>query len=333
MSAVLLQLGFVTGHVSSVSSLASIVPTFGRIVFHFCSNGLPPLPNEHIPSNFSIRPSDVFISVPSKSGTTLLSHVAHQLRMRGAQPDFEDIYDVVPWFEVHGGLGDDMNAEQCANPRVFKSHLPMDQLPKGGKYVYSFRDTKDAMLSLHRMVVPMFRGPVDLLPLDVLAETTLLVGGIHAALRELLRWWEVRHDPNVFFTFYEDFVEDREFNIKRLADFLRIDYRSNSSLIPIIVEQSQITFMNLPENRPRYDGYKFFQRLAVAQSKQAPPRDSLVSSVRKGGGKVGEGAGRLSPAVSRAFDLVWSLVVTPVLNFTNLSEMRMAWNAEMRLPR
>ena len=44
--------------------------------------------------------------------------------------DFDDISRVVPWIETSPALGLDLNAEQRANPRAFKSHLEYEQLPK-----------------------------------------------------------------------------------------------------------------------------------------------------------------------------------------------------------
>ena len=51
------------------------------------------------PFLFTSRPSDVIIAVPGKSGTTCVSHICHQLRMRGAEPDFDDQDKVVVWME------------------------------------------------------------------------------------------------------------------------------------------------------------------------------------------------------------------------------------------
>jgi len=328
--AILAQIGLSNGRISSLWTFASVFPTFFVVVVHYSTHGLPAMPMEHWePGAFHVRPSDVIFAVPSKSGTTLLTHIGHQLRMRGAEPDFDDFYDVLPWLEVQGGLGDDLNAEQRAKPRLFKSHLTLDRLPKGARYVYCFRDPKDAMVSLFRFMEPLMAAPEGMLSLDVFAEASLLGGAVHGALRELLLWWELRHDPNVFFTFYEELLISRESNVKRLADFLQVDYRSNATLIPTVLEQSQLSFMNSPQHRGRYDTYQFLLRLAKAQGKLAPPRESLVGTVRKGGGKSGEGASALSAATRKAFELAWRAVITPALNFTSLDEMRQAWRAEL----
>ena len=51
------------------------------------------------PFSFTPRPSDVIIAVLGKSETTCVSHICHQLRMRGAEPDFDDQDKVVVWME------------------------------------------------------------------------------------------------------------------------------------------------------------------------------------------------------------------------------------------
>jgi hypothetical protein len=97
---------------------------------------------------FALRGDDVVVAVPGKSGTTWLMHIAHQVRMKGATPDFDDQMDVIPWIDPHGpalAIPEDIDRPQCAKPRVFKSHAPYKAFTKGGlaeggKLIYCFRD-------------------------------------------------------------------------------------------------------------------------------------------------------------------------------------------------
>ncbi|MEO0442026.1 MAG: sulfotransferase domain-containing protein, partial [Pseudomonadota bacterium] len=68
------------------------------------------------------RSSDIMISPYGKSGTTMMQQMFHQLRT-GGDMDFDDISRVVPWIETAPILGIDINANQRAEPRGFKSHL------------------------------------------------------------------------------------------------------------------------------------------------------------------------------------------------------------------
>src|SRR5262245_61701384 len=74
-------------------------------------------------ASYQPRPTDVVISPFAKCGTTWLQQTFHTLRTRAGDMDYDDISRVVPWIETSVALGIDINAEQRANPRGFKSHL------------------------------------------------------------------------------------------------------------------------------------------------------------------------------------------------------------------
>ena len=135
--------------------------------------------SEELRTHWRRREDDVVVATPPKSGTTLLLQVAHQLRVHGAgllfvavaslaggrwggDMDFEDQMDVAPCLEgvkssvsssfrasnrlVSGGaaglLVNDINAEQVANPRLYKSHLRFKCCP-AVKRIYCYRDLKE----------------------------------------------------------------------------------------------------------------------------------------------------------------------------------------------
>eukprot|EP01050_Picozoa_sp_SAG11_P018574 SAG11_NODE_2828_length_2935_cov_3.086389_3_plen_354_part_00 len=96
------------------------------------------------------KPTDVVIAVPAKSGTTWLMHMAHQLRMEGAEPRFGDQMEVMPWIPPGpaDALDQDLNGPQGGLCRVFKSHAPYRQLQyePAPKLVYCYRDLKVRMI-------------------------------------------------------------------------------------------------------------------------------------------------------------------------------------------
>ena len=107
---------------------------------------------------FVPRPSDVFVATYSKSGTTLLQQIVHGLRTKGDM-DFRDISEVVPWIEVAHDLGQDLDAEQKAEPRAFKTHFDGDSLPKGGRVVYVVREPISALVSFYHFNSGWFMEP------------------------------------------------------------------------------------------------------------------------------------------------------------------------------
>ena len=108
--------------------------------------------------DLTLLPTDVVISPFGKSGTTWLQQMCHTLRTRGDM-DFEDISAVAPWIETSTDLGLDLNAPQKAHPRLFKSHLGADKIPKGGRYINSCRDPKDALYSMYKFMEGWFLEP------------------------------------------------------------------------------------------------------------------------------------------------------------------------------
>lgn len=87
--------------------------------------------------------------------------------------DFEDIYEVVPWIDVASLLGLDLDADQRANPRAFKSHSGFDEVPKGCRYIVSFRDPKDAVVSHYRFMEGWMFEPGSI-PIDEYVERRTL---------------------------------------------------------------------------------------------------------------------------------------------------------------
>lgn len=52
-----------------------------------------------------------------------MQQIVHQLRTGGdGDMEFDEISCVVPWIELAGDLGQDLDAEQRKNPRCYKTH-------------------------------------------------------------------------------------------------------------------------------------------------------------------------------------------------------------------
>ena len=89
--------------------------------------------------SFAPRASDVFVVTYPKCGTTWMTQICHQLRTGGDEA-FGEITEVVPWDVLALDCGQDLDADQRAFPRVFKSHESAGEVAPGAKYIYVARD-------------------------------------------------------------------------------------------------------------------------------------------------------------------------------------------------
>ncbi len=263
-----------------------------------------------------LRPTDVVITPFGKSGTTWLQQMAHTLRTRGDM-DFDDISRVCPWIETSTDLGIDLDLEQKARPRVFKSHLNADSVPKGGRYINSCRHPADAVYSMYRFMEGWFLEP-GTVALDDFARGTFIARGISPGSggadywTHLLSWWARRNDPDVLFMAYEHMKDDLAGTIRRVAAFMGIPL--DDELLAITEEHASLAFMQ--RHQDRFDDRMFRDR-SVAMA--GLPTDSQSSKVRSG--QVGEARLQLGPEVMAELDAVWRQRVAPELGFANYADM------------
>src|SRR5690606_11854838 len=189
---------------------------------------------------FRPRPTDVIIAPFGKSGTTWLQQIFHTLRTRG-DTEFDDVSDVVPWIETAAALGQDLEAEQKADPRGFKSHLGWDAVPKGCRYIVSIRDPKDALVSAYRFMEGWFIEPGTVSIADFARAGYLGGPEGRSYWAHLASWWQVRHDPAVLLLSYEQMHRDREGTIRRVARHCGIAL--DDELLAITLRQSSLEFM------------------------------------------------------------------------------------------
>jgi hypothetical protein len=256
------------------------------------------------------RPSDVLIATFPKCGTTWVQQIVHGLRTRGSM-DFEEISMVIPWLERSPLLGLDVNAPQVAEPRAFKTHLPWDLVPKGGRNLYVMRDPADALLSFyHFMNGVMFeRDSVDLEGFyDAMFARHPLYGTYWSHVRS---WWEQRHREDVQILCFEDMKRDLEGTVRRIAAFIGIS--ADEDLIAIATRQSTFEFMRAHE-----------QHFADAPTIQAINRkDGLppARSTKVRSGRVGDGAS-LSPKLRATLDDAWQREIGAPLGIRSYEELR-----------
>ena len=175
--------------------------------------------------SFKPNPDDVIVAVPPKNGTTWLLHICHQIRMQGQEPDFEDQNDVIgliELLEVSKKTGRKLaTLEQPVKPRIFAIHQPHEFVPKGGRIIYCFRDQKDAVVSNYHFLNTLvsLRGRVSL---SIFTQHFMLEK-VELYLKDLLVWWEHRHDSDLLLLFFDDLKEDHKRCVRRIAKFMGVE--------------------------------------------------------------------------------------------------------------
>ena len=265
---------------------------------------------------FKPNPDDVIVAVPPKNGTTWLMHICHQIRVKGQEPDFEDQLDVITWIEASERVYGYKPADkpQPARPHVFVTHLPCSLVPAGGKLIYCFRDPKDALLSAYHF----YDSKLSLrnrVCMEVFADTFIPLE-VEKHLRDLLMWWERRHDDSVLFLFFDNLKEDHGGCVCRIAKFMCVDCDED--------EIARVVHTTSHAEMCRHHS-KFSSRrhtLIVAERiREVPPSQSeFVGRVRREGGKSGEGAQTLPLSVQKRIDQLWHEIVTVNLGFADLAK-------------
>tara|TARA_R110002072_G_scaffold64_8_gene408 strand:- start:10593 stop:11480 length:888 start_codon:yes stop_codon:yes gene_type:complete len=261
------------------------------------------------PEPLQLRPTDVVVTPFGKSGTTWLQQMVHTLRT-GGDMDFDDISRVVPWIETSPLLGLDLNAEQRANPRAFKSHLTYEKIPKGGKYINSVRNPGDALFSAYKFMEGWFIEP-GTVTLEEFAEKMFIDSGNY--WKHLLSWWEVRNEPFVLFMSYETMQEEIERTVERVANFIGVPL--TPELKALTLENTSIGFMKA--HKDRFDD-ALMRKLSEERAGLPPGSDS--SKVREG--RVGDHKENLSAGIIEALDKTWQKEITPVTGCKTYDELR-----------
>ena len=249
---------------------------------------------------FQPRPSDVVIAPFGTCGTTWLQQIFHTLRTRG-DTDFDDISAVVPWIETAVTLGQDLNAEQKATPRGFKSHLGWDAVPKGARYIVSIRDPKDALVSAFRFMEGWFIEPGRITLAEFSRESYLQGRGGHSYWSHLASWWEVRHDPAVLMLSYEHMHRDPDDTIRRVAAHSGIPL--DDELLALTLRHSSLEFMLA--NKSKFDDLGM-RTLSERNCGLPPGSDS--AKVRLG--QVGSHRTELTEEVAAEMDARWEEQIT-----------------------
>ena len=190
---------------------------------------------------FQPDPTDIIIAPAAKCGTTWLQQIAHGLRTRGSM-DFDEVSTVTPWIEMSYALGLDLNAPHAAEPRVYKSHDSWDDVPKGGRYIVSFRNPTDAFVSLYRFFEGFMFEP-DTIDIDTFFHWRFPPEKTEGRgfMQHMASWWEQRDNPDVLLLCYEDMRAEHAQTVRRVAAFMNVTL--DDALFDLVMHQSSRAFM------------------------------------------------------------------------------------------
>ena len=272
--------------------------------------------------SFVPKPDDVIVAVAPKSGTTWMLHICHQIRMHGVEPDFERQTDVLTWIELaEKMIGIDLDTMvQPANPRIFATHLQYPLVPKGGRIVYCFREQKDVLVSAYYFL-DSFLSLKGRISLQCFAQ--YIMAWVEQNLKDLLNWWEHRHDDDVLLIFYDDIKEDHMGSVRRIAKFIGVD--CDGETLARVVHTT--THAEMARNHTKFSTHLGAAMIASKAGDTTLPEGESVGRVRRNGGKSGDG-NKLPVEIQQRIDQLWQEIIIPKLGFQNLNAMREAWHKD-----
>ena len=244
------------------------------------------------------RSTDVIITPFGKCGTTWTQQIFHTLRTRGDM-DFDDISRVVPWIETSSRLGIDINAEQRAAPRGYKSHLDYELIPRGAKYINIIRNPVDAAYSAFKFMEGWYLEP-GTVSADEFVSARIAEGRYQ---KHLVSWWPHRQDDDVLYLVYEHMKDDLESTIEKIAAF--IDIELDDELRAVTLEHASLPFMQ--QYKDRFDD----AMLRKLSEETLLPPGSDSAKVRTGQVGVHEFSGSVVDEMAT----LWREMVTPDTGF------------------
>ena len=259
--------------------------------------------------DYKPAPTDVFIVTPPKCGTTWMQQIVHGLRTRGSM-DFDEISRVVPWIEMAHDVGIDVYAPQAADPRAFKTHSSLNEVPKGGKYIVIVRDPCDALVSDYHFMGEMFFDK-DSVTLEEFAREDFIPGrGIH---KHIKAFWNRRNEPDVLALCFENMKTDLSRTIERVAEFIGIPL--DDELKQIVLKQSDIKFMQA--HRDQFEDHLIRKARSGAMRL---PLDGQLNKVRNG--QVGESITAVPAEIRAELDLIWKQEIAETLGLNSYDDLR-----------
>ncbi|XP_020485105.1 cytosolic sulfotransferase 1 [Labrus bergylta] len=207
--------------------------------------------------NFQARPDDILIATYPKAGTTWVSYILDLLYFGKTCPERQEtvlIHERVPFLEITVPsvfTGKDMADQLPTTPRLIKTHLPVQFIPKSfweqnSRIVYVARNAKDSAVSYFHF------GRMNSLQPEPGDWSSFLQDFIDGKVvfgswfDHVNGWWEKKQTHSkLLYLFYEDLIEDAGREIDQLCSFLGLSVSTEEKQSVV----TEVKFDNMKQNK------------------------------------------------------------------------------------
>lgn len=257
-----------------------------------------------------VLPSDVFVNTYPKAGTTWIQQIVHQLRSGGSM-EFGEICEVVPWLELAHDMGVDPLDQGGYRPRVFKTHLSWERIPKGARYIYAVRHPAATLRSFYAFFEGWLFEPGSISVADFAREWFMEGTGSGNYWDFIVDWWPQLARSEVLALTYEAMVADPEGAVERIADFMGVD---DTDAIAAAIRNSSRGVM--AENATKFDEHVL--RAARDPEMELPPGGSSLKA-RPSSSPV-----EVPEPIVAELDAMWAAIVAPATGFESYEALAAA---------